>query len=268
MDKNYDKNIEYLVEYCLDDFITIKTTASTSEVDNIISLLKTNLNQTLDISVSQDPDCAAVMITSESKDHEANYKLFENALSIVKSQYTVDKATVNLDNRQFSELHIYWSIQNPEILANIEENDINALFTENSINARFNEETCQISLPPDITIEELFEYGAFMSKNFNAKLSCQFLCDNPEIYSLEINMLSGNMSNLYGDANLDNNVNIADAVLVMQVATNPDKYAQGKSKFSISAQGEVNADVDGKSGLTNEDALLIQKFKLGLIDEL
>ena len=70
-----------------------------------------------------------------------------------------------------------------------------------------------------------------------------------------------------GDANCDGNVNIADAVLVMQVATNPDKYAQGKSEYSITAQGEINADVDGKAGLTNADALLIQKFKLGLIDK-
>ena len=72
---------------------------------------------------------------------------------------------------------------------------------------------------------------------------------------------------LRGDANLDGNVNIADAVLVMQVATNPDKYAQGKSELSIKPQGEINADVDGKKGLSNSDALLIQKFKLGLIDK-
>ncbi len=70
-----------------------------------------------------------------------------------------------------------------------------------------------------------------------------------------------------GDANLDNNVNIADAVLVMQAATNPDKYARGKSEYSITLQGEVNADVDGSAGLTNRDALLIQKFKLGLISK-
>jgi hypothetical protein len=68
-----------------------------------------------------------------------------------------------------------------------------------------------------------------------------------------------------GDANCDGDVNIADCVLVMQVSTNPDKYAQGKSSYSITAQGEVNADVDGKKGLSNSDALLIQKFKLGLI---
>ena len=77
--------------------------------------------------------------------------------------------------------------------------------------------------------------------------------------------LSG-VSTLKGDANLDKQVNIADAVLVMQVATNPDKYAQGRSELSITAQGETNADVDGKKGLTNSDALLIQKFKLGLIE--
>ena len=72
---------------------------------------------------------------------------------------------------------------------------------------------------------------------------------------------------LLGDANVDDQVNIADAVLVMQVATNPDKYAQGKTKLSISALGELNGDVDGKRGLTNSDALLIQKYKLGLIDK-
>ncbi len=73
---------------------------------------------------------------------------------------------------------------------------------------------------------------------------------------------------LKGDANLDKQVNIADAVLVMQVSTNPDKYAQGKSDVSIKPQGEVNADVDGKKGLSNADALLIQKFKLGLVKSL
>jgi hypothetical protein len=72
---------------------------------------------------------------------------------------------------------------------------------------------------------------------------------------------------LLGDANLDKQVNVADAVLVMQVATNPDKYGRGKTDLSIKEQGEANADVDGKKGLSNNDALLIQKFKLGLIDK-
>ena len=68
-----------------------------------------------------------------------------------------------------------------------------------------------------------------------------------------------------GDANCDGIVNIADAVLVMQVATNPDKYDIGKSSKSITAIGWANGDVNESGSLTNQDALLIQKFKLGLI---
>ena len=74
---------------------------------------------------------------------------------------------------------------------------------------------------------------------------------------------------VWGDANLDGNVNIADSVLVMQVATNPDKYDIGKSSSSIKEEGYKNADVDTSTkGLTNRDALYIQKYKLGLIDKL
>ena len=73
----------------------------------------------------------------------------------------------------------------------------------------------------------------------------------------------------WGDANLDGQVNIADSVLVMQVATNPDKYDIGKSSYSIKEEGYKNADVDTSSkGLTNKDALVIQKFKLGLIKKI
>ncbi len=72
---------------------------------------------------------------------------------------------------------------------------------------------------------------------------------------------------LLGDANCDKNINIADAVLVMQVATNPDKYSVGKSSKSITEMGAINGDVDGIMGLTNRDALMIQKYKLGLISE-
>ncbi len=73
---------------------------------------------------------------------------------------------------------------------------------------------------------------------------------------------------LRGDANCDGQVNMADAVLIMQAISNPDKYGEGK-KDGISSEGVKNGDVDGNNdGLTNKDALLIQKFKLGLIPEL
>ena len=67
---------------------------------------------------------------------------------------------------------------------------------------------------------------------------------------------------LWGDANCDDKVNLADAVLIMQNKANPSKY-------SITAQGELNGDVDENgNGLTNKDALKIQQFMLGLVDSL
>ena len=66
---------------------------------------------------------------------------------------------------------------------------------------------------------------------------------------------------LWGDANCDKQVNMADAVLIMQTISNPDKY-------SLKKQGEKNADVDGTAGITNKDALAIQQYKLGLIKSL
>ena len=75
---------------------------------------------------------------------------------------------------------------------------------------------------------------------------------------------------LYGDANCDKEVTLADAVLIMQSLANPSKYGlEGTDKNKITAQGRANADVAGNGdGLTNADALAIQKYKLGLIPSL
>lgn len=61
---------------------------------------------------------------------------------------------------------------------------------------------------------------------------------------------------LDGDANVDGSTDLSDAVTVMQSIANPDKY-------NVSAQGSKNADTDG-NGITNADALNIQKQLLGL----
>ena len=67
---------------------------------------------------------------------------------------------------------------------------------------------------------------------------------------------------LAGDANLDKNVDLADAVRIMQSISNPDKY-------SLSTVAAKNADVSGNGdGVTNKDALTIQKYLLSLIKEL
>ncbi len=66
----------------------------------------------------------------------------------------------------------------------------------------------------------------------------------------------------YGDSNVDGNVNLADAILIMQAKANPTKY-------QLTAQGEKNADCsDIGDGVTNKDALAIQKYLLGLVEKL
>ncbi|MCQ2458987.1 MAG: bacterial Ig-like domain-containing protein [Ruminococcus sp.] len=77
-------------------------------------------------------------------------------------------------------------------------------------------------------------------------------------------------STLVGDSNLDEVVNISDAVLIMQALANPSKYGiTGTDATHITAQGMKNADCDGSDdGMTNADALTIQKFVLGLVKTL
>ena len=73
---------------------------------------------------------------------------------------------------------------------------------------------------------------------------------------------------LWGDANCDKSVNMADAVLVMQSILNGDEFGLGKPD-GITEVGAANADVyETGDGLTNSDALTIQEFSLDIIKEL
>ena len=64
----------------------------------------------------------------------------------------------------------------------------------------------------------------------------------------------------YGDANCDGKINVSDAVAVLQ-------YASNKLKYSLEAQGLVNADVDGDSGITGSDGLVIQQVDAGVLKQ-
>ena len=63
---------------------------------------------------------------------------------------------------------------------------------------------------------------------------------------------------VYGDANNDGVVTIADATAILQSIGNSDKYA-------LSEQGTLNADVNGVAGITADDAIVIQKVDAQLI---
>ena len=74
----------------------------------------------------------------------------------------------------------------------------------------------------------------------------------------------------YGDANCDGQIDLADAVLIMQALANPSRYGtNGDSDKHITAEGMKNADCcNSGDGVTNNDALAIQKYCLNLIKTL
>ena len=69
-----------------------------------------------------------------------------------------------------------------------------------------------------------------------------------------------------GDANNDNELSMADAVLIMQSTANPDRFGiNGTEKNHMTETGKRNADIAGyNNGITNLDALAVQKKLLGL----
>jgi hypothetical protein len=73
---------------------------------------------------------------------------------------------------------------------------------------------------------------------------------------------SGLSVTTWGDANCDGNADMSDAVLIMQSLANPNGY-------KITEQGKVNGDVyENGSGITNQDAVSIQKYLVGMISKL
>jgi rhamnogalacturonan endolyase len=67
---------------------------------------------------------------------------------------------------------------------------------------------------------------------------------------------------LLGDANEDGDVNMADSVAIMRNQADPDNFA-------LTAQGKDNADVFSRGdGVTNNDALTIQKYEAGIVTQL
>ena len=65
-------------------------------------------------------------------------------------------------------------------------------------------------------------------------------------------------ANMYGDANCDGRVTIADATTILQALGNADEYA-------LSEQGAANADVNGETGISADDAVVIQKIDAKLL---
>ena len=79
--------------------------------------------------------------------------------------------------------------------------------------------------------------------------------------------LMGDVAIPDGDSNCDGQLDMSDAVLVMQALANPNKYGEeGTAQNHLTPMGRMNADMNG-DGLTVSDAQAIQKKLLNLDEE-
>lgn len=122
----------------------------------------------------------------------------------------------------------------------------------------------QLKASNEVTFElyqKKFSRGETVKLGANGQSS---YCVNYIVFAVE-----SEENGIKGDANCDGEVNMSDAVLIMQSIANPDKYGlNGTDETHITSQGKKNADVTGnQDGMTNADALSVQMFMLKLISE-
>lgn len=179
---------------------------------------------------------------------------------------TVPAPDVNMDGvvdyKDYFDVNIYWSskLENTsesllpdEVWNNINENyDLNG----NGIIAELYDLTAiqMYVIKYADEIEDVdaayFEYLDSLTENTeNIPLTTNYEEDVKTFLSLEVERS--------GNANNDDDVNIADSVLVMQSIANPDNY-------ELTTKGKFNADVyNTGDGVTNSDALEIQFIATG-----
>ena len=109
-----------------------------------------------------------------------------------------------------------------------------------------------------------FKFGGYYEENTHNRIS---LGNGGMSRLVRVNTIK---TTIAGDANCDNNVDLSDSVLIMQSISNPSKYGvNGSDSHRITQQGLVNADCFNMGdGVTNADALAVQKYKLSLISSL
>ena len=99
-----------------------------------------------------------------------------------------------------------------------------------------------------------------MKKHTFAKIAAA--CASLALSVSAVSAFSASAAGLAGDANCDNDVSLADAVLIMQSLANPNQFGEnGSDQAHITREGIQNGDVNMRgNGITNLDALAIQKY--------
>lgn len=126
----------------------------------------------------------------------------------------------------------------------------------------------RIEVPIDVISD--FEKYIRLEISFSAVNNNDYYSENPYGVTYfgnliqQFALIGDVLSNIYGDANCDYEMDMSDVVLIMQSLANPNKYGlEGTAEHHLTNQGKANADMDG-DGLTVGDAQKIQMKLLGI----
>ncbi len=104
--------------------------------------------------------------------------------------------------------------------------------------------------------------GVFIMKKLNLLAGISTAAVAAALSLTAVSSMAAEDGVVYGDANCDGQVTVADSTAILQALGNPDKYA-------LSEQGANNADVYKRGdGITPMDALAIQKLDAKIITSL
>ena len=139
---------------------------------------------------------------------------------------------------------------------------INKIMEENDISLEVKVSYDHVTVYPDddTTFEEMLKVSEILYTNIdNLVVMATSDATDSTVYG------GIDLSNAVdGDSNCDEQMDMADAVLIMQALANPNKYGlDGTAENHLTKQGQFNADLNG-DGLTVGDAQAIQKKLLGL----
>lgn len=207
-------------------------------------------------------------------DHDLNFEILMKLFALLQKDYEIESANMRLDSRKFNyDIKIDWTEMERidqyglaaslyEELSSKEIAALNEEFAEMGFKVQCNPETGKMIYDKAMTEAERFEFAVYFYDNYGFYVTARETnMMTGGFFESTIDLLSPIKSfQRNGDSNGDGETDIADAVLIMQSITNPDKY-------KLTEDGIFNADVyDTGDGVTNMDSLQIQKWLIGSFD--
>ncbi len=195
----------------------------------------------------------------QNNNHDENYLKANELTSFFKENYGESNVLRSVFQKGYYQkiayVNIYPTLYYTNNITAELADEINTIAERDNLKFKIVEierESCpyDIRFDDDATLEEALKGMAFLRENYDIIMSMMYTANGVLTESIDL------LNIIAGDANEDGEVNISDAVLIMQSIANPEE-------FELTLQGKANADIYGDGdGVTLMDALTIQEMSL------